>query len=232
MSKGDRDMSTRTERNTFFRKHHYRWVQIKGRWILLGPDGWGATEEEAEQAIQRRSEEACSPQQWAREMIAQRALVLDTETTGLNPARDEIIDIALVELDGTVLLDTLVQCQGPIPADATRIHGITKEKLEGCPAFPEMWEQLSPFLTRPLVIYNASYDVPMLAYGALRYGIHMARPDAYCLMAHYSDYRDASDRPYQSLENVCQELGIALGTHRALSDAQAARQVLLHLAEA
>ena len=222
-------MSTQEERNKILRKHHYRWQKIRGKWILLGPDGWRTTEEEAEQIIQRAGE-PLAPQQWAQQMLEQHALILDTETTGLDPARDEIIDIALVELDGTVVLDTLVQCQGAVPAAVTKLYGISKEMLEGQPTFPEMWQQLSPHLTRPLVIYTAAYDIPMLAYGALRYHIRMARPVAHCLMAHYAEYQGGPDGSYQRLEIACQKLEIGIGAHRALSEAQAARQVLLHIA--
>ncbi|HWS85074.1 MAG TPA: 3'-5' exonuclease [Ktedonobacteraceae bacterium] len=79
---------------------------------------------------------------------------------GLDLGTDEIIDLALVELDGTVVLNTLIRCQKPVPADATQVHGITNDMLRDQPSFSEVWEQLAPHLSRPLVIYNASYDVP------------------------------------------------------------------------
>ena len=222
-------MIDHTERNRWLRQHHYRWQQIKGSRILLGPDGWRATEHEAEDAIRQQTSHP-SPAQWAQDIIKQRPLILDTETTGLDLARDEIVEIALLELDGTVLLNTLVQCRGIIPNAATAIHGIAKEMLEGQPTFPEMWQQLSPHLSRPLVIYNAAYDVPMLAYGALRYGLRMARPNAHCLMCWYTEHSVGAMGSYQGLETACRAFGIEPGTHRALSDAEAARQVLLHLA--
>lgn len=222
-------MMTRTERNRWFRQHHYRWQQIKGTWILLGPDGWRATEQEAEQAIQQQTMRL-SPVQWAQDIIKRQPLILDTETTGLDLAKDEIIDLALVELDGTIVLNTLVQCQGIIPDDAIAVHGITNEMLQGQPTFSDMWQQLYPYLSRPLVIYNTAYDIPMLAYGALRYGLRMSRPDAHCLMCQYTEYRVGPTASYQRLETACQELEIEIGVHRALADAQATRQVLLHLA--
>ena len=222
-------MMNRTERNRWFRQHHYRWQQIKGSWILLGPDGWRATEHEAEDAIRQQTRHP-SPAQWAQEIIKRRPLILDTETTGLDLARDEVVEIALLELDGTVPLNTLVRCRGIIPEDATAIHGITNEMLQGQPNFPEMWQKLCPYLSRPLIIYNAAYDVPMLAYGALRYGLRMARPDAHCLMCRYTEYSVGATGSYQSLQMACQAFGIEAGNHRALSDAQATRQVLLHLA--
>lgn len=223
-------MTTYFERNRLFRQYHYRWQRIKDAEILLGPDGWRATEEEAEQAIQERQVACPSPVQWAQEIIQQRPLILDIETTGLSPANDEIIEIALLELDGTVVLNTLVQCRGNIPADAVAIHGISKEMLQGQPTFPEMWQQLLPHLSRPLVVYNTAYDIPMLAYNALRYRIRMPRPKAHCLMCWYTEYRAGIGAQYQSLTRACQEFGIEIGNHRALADADATRQVLLHLA--
>ncbi|QBD82847.1 3'-5' exonuclease [Ktedonosporobacter rubrisoli] len=224
-------MMTRGERNRWLRQHHYRWQQIKGAWILLGPDGWRATEQEAEQAILQRAAHP-SPAQWARDIIRRRPLILDSETTGLDPARDEIIELALVELDGSVVLNTLIQCQGVIPEDATAVHGITHEMLRGQPGFPEVWQQLQPYFSRPLVIYNAAYDIPMLAYGALRYRLRMSRPDAHCLMCQYTEYRVGSEGSYQRLEVACRDFGIEKSTHRALADAQATRHVLLCLAAA
>jgi len=32
-------MMSRTERNAFLRRYHYRWKEVKGSWILLGPEG-------------------------------------------------------------------------------------------------------------------------------------------------------------------------------------------------
>jgi DNA polymerase-3 subunit epsilon len=222
-------MMSRTERNRWLRQHHYRWQQIKGSWLLLGPDGWRVTEYEAEDAIRQETRRP-APAEWAREMIKQRPLILDTETTGLDLGMDEVVEVALLELDGTVLLNTLVRCRGIIPDGATEIHGITNEMLEGQPTFPEMWEELCPYLSRPLVIYHAAYDVPMLAYGALRYGLRMARPDAHCLMCRYTEFSVGAMGSYQSLQTACRAFGIAAGNHRALSDAEATRRVLLHLA--
>ncbi len=222
-------MITDARRSQWFRQHHYRWQRIKNTWLLLGPDGWRTNEQEAEIAIHQQTTRP-SPAQWAKDIIQRHPLILDTETTGLDPAKDEILELALVELDGTVVLNTLIQCRGIIPDDAIAVHGITNEMLHGQPTFPDLWQQLLPFLSRPLVIYNTAYDIPMLAYGALRYGLHMSRPDAHCLMCRYTEYRVGSTGSYQRLETACREFGIEIGTHRALTDAQATRQVLLHLA--
>ncbi len=224
--------TVRATRNARLRQHHYRWKQIKGKWFLIGPDGWRTTVEEAEQAIQNHENQPpVAPSQWARTMIAQNPLILDSETTGLEPAVHEIIDLALVELDGTVAFNSLIQCRNELPAEATRVHHITQEMLRDQPTFPEIWPQLSPLLTRPLVIYNAPFDILMLAYQAVSYDIRMQRPQAHCLMIQYINYCLDHYMLDHSLEGACHHFKVEPGTHRALADAQAARQVLLSMAE-
>ncbi len=178
-------------------------------------------------------------QSWAYNMVQHpQTLILDTETTGLGP-RAEVIEIAIVDIAGKILMDTLVQCQDPIPQDAVRIHGITKDMLEveKAPTFPQLWPELEPLLRdHKLVIYNADYDLSVIRGTARRYKIAlppMMAPS--CLMLHYSahvgDERWDGDYVYQKLITACREFKIEHTSHRALGDAEAARQVLLKLAE-
>lgn len=88
-------------------------------------------------------------------------VVLDTETTGLE--RGEICQIAIVEDTGRVFLDTLVKTRLPIPADATRIHGITDAMVKDAPTFQTLLPTLTEYLTgRNVIVYNAVYDRKML----------------------------------------------------------------------
>lgn len=230
-------MVSREERNALFRQHHYRWRKEKhGAWVLIGPNGHETTEQQAWQAIQEKQQHpSLHPQQWARQMQERRALVLDTETSGLE-AFHEVIELALVELDGTVVLNTLIACQGPVPVEATNIHGISKATLAGAPTFPDVWAQLTPHLDRDIIIFNARFDIPMLKQTAARYGIALPRLQSHCLMIQYFEYvtgarRSGNQREnYYSLDTACQHFNIPIGGHRALPDAQAAREVLLHLA--
>jgi DNA polymerase-3 subunit epsilon len=97
-------------------------------------------------------------------------LVLDTETTGLE--RGEIVQIAVVDATGNVLLDTLVKPGQPIPGDATRIHGIHDYDVQDAPS----WALISPALVklltgRDVVIYNAVYDRKMMHQSAEAAGL-------------------------------------------------------------
>jgi hypothetical protein len=62
--------------------------------------------------------------QCTREMPSDLTVVgLGTETTGID-GDAEVIEIAIIDIRGYVLLDTLIRPQGDIPAEATAIHGI------------------------------------------------------------------------------------------------------------
>lgn len=120
-------------------------------------------EEDARLAQEARHREVERLVAWAQEALADDSVVvLDTETTGLgDDAR--IVDIAVTDRHGAVLLDTLVDPRAPIPAEATDIHGITDAMVAGAPTFPEVLERLSEVLAgRHCLIYNAGYDIGRL----------------------------------------------------------------------
>lgn len=97
-------------------------------------------------------------------------VVLDTETTGLQVA--EICQIAIVGVDGDVLMDTLVKPVGRIPPDATRIHGITNADVSDAPRYSDIHQQIYDILNgRDVIVYNASYDRKMLHLSAQACGL-------------------------------------------------------------
>lgn len=85
-------------------------------------------------------------------------LILDTETTGLR-APAEIVQIAIIDPTGQVLLDTLIKPSRPIPADAIRIHGITNELVVGAPAWWLIADRVAGLIRgKNVITYNATYD--------------------------------------------------------------------------
>jgi DNA polymerase III epsilon subunit-like protein len=101
---------------------------------------------------------------WARDLVNQPDwVILDMETTGLGPDA-EVIELAVLDPMGRVLLDTLAQPQGRIPAEATTLHGITDADVASAPIFPTIWGRLRQVLSgRRVIIYNATYDIGVLA---------------------------------------------------------------------
>ena len=104
---------------------------------------------------------------WAREQLSQNDwVILDTETTGLYDA--EIVEIAIIERTEETLLDTLIKPSIPIPAEVTEIHGITDEMVADAPTFPQVYPRIDAALKKKrVIIYNASFDIKILAYWAL-----------------------------------------------------------------
>ena len=108
---------------------------------------------------------------WARDLLAGEFLVLDTETSGLNAGYHEIVQIAVINQAGDVLLDTYVQPQCPERliergdgVSASDINGITPDMLTAAPTWPEVAEQLRQIVAgKPVVIYNAAFDEAMIA---------------------------------------------------------------------
>ena len=98
-----------------------------------------------------------------------REIVLDTETTGMDPFKgDRIIEIGAVELVN--LMPTGRTCQiyinpeREIPADATAVHGITDEFVKDKPIFAACYMEFMDFIAADstLVIHNAEFDMKFL----------------------------------------------------------------------
>ena len=107
----------------------------------------------------------------ATKLLAAEPLILDTETTGLGDEA-EICEIAVIRHDGSVVLDTLVRPTGKIPADATRVHGITDADVRDAPSIDDVLDaRVRLFLaSHPIAIYNADYDLRLLRQSAAAAG--------------------------------------------------------------
>ncbi|MBZ9659736.1 DNA polymerase III subunit epsilon [Mesorhizobium sp. ESP-6-4] len=93
-----------------------------------------------------------------------RHIVIDTETTGLDVARDRIVEVGaveLVDLSPRRSFHAYYNPGIPVPAEATAVHGLTNEFLAAYPAFTP--GQLLEFLgDAPLIAHNAGFDVGIL----------------------------------------------------------------------
>ena len=92
----------------------------------------------------------------ARRLLELDLVIFDTETTGLGPDA-EIVEIAALKVDGTVLLDTLVKPRQFIPPDATAVHGITDEDAAGFPPIEAVLPHISG-RDQHLASYNFAFD--------------------------------------------------------------------------
>lgn len=169
--------------------------------------------------------------QKAREYLAMRPVFLDTETTGLDIGA-QIIEVCVVDHDGNVLVNNLVRPQGPIPADAMRIHGITDEMVRAAPTWPEVWPEVEGVLSgRYVGVYNADFDLRMLRQSHQRYGLPwlLSQGRFFDMMKLYADYKGF--QRWVTLEVAGRQCGIPLpNTHRAQADALLVRALLQYIA--
>lgn len=97
-----------------------------------------------------------------------RQVILDTETTGLNPATgDRIIEIGCVEIIDRRLTDRTfhyyINPERDIDAGAFAVHGLSREFLSDKPVFGNIVEQLIEFVDgAEIVIHNAAFDLGFL----------------------------------------------------------------------
>ena len=94
-----------------------------------------------------------------------RQIILDTETTGLDPATgDRLVEIACVETINTVMSGEIfhvyIDPQRDVPDEAFRVHGLSTEFLKGKPLFDQIVDDFLAFIgDAPLVIHNAEFDM-------------------------------------------------------------------------
>lgn len=96
-----------------------------------------------------------------------REIVLDTETTGLDPRSDRIIEIGCVELFNHLptgqVFHTYLNPRRDIAEEAFNIHGLSAEFLSDKPLFADIAEAFSAFISdSALVIHNAAFDMGFL----------------------------------------------------------------------
>jgi DNA polymerase-3 subunit epsilon len=97
-----------------------------------------------------------------------REIVLDTETTGLDPLQgDRLVEIGCIELVNRIpsgqTFHAYLNPERGMPAEAFAVHGLSEEFLKDKPLFATVADAFLGFLGEaPLVIHNASFDIGFL----------------------------------------------------------------------
>ena len=97
-----------------------------------------------------------------------REIILDTETTGLDPLRgDRLVEIGCLEIYNRMptgqTFHVYINPERDMPAEAFAVHGLSTEFLAGKPLFHEVVEEFLAFIANaPLVIHNASFDISFI----------------------------------------------------------------------
>ena len=101
-------------------------------------------------------------------------VALDLETTGLDSARDVIIEIGAVKFRGAKVLETFEKLVNPgraLTEFITRLTGITQEEVDRAPLMAEVAGQFKEFLgEHPLLGHNVSFDLGFLKQAGFNHG--------------------------------------------------------------
>lgn len=149
-----------------------------------------------------------------------RAVVLDTETTGLT---GQICELSIIDaLTGSVLFDSLIRPSCPIETQAAAVHGITEDDLASAPTLTQVWPAICWALGQSVITaYNADFDRGVLARSCAAARIEASELIESrrwrCIMRARAR---VENRRWQRLN----------AGHRALADTLAARAVLLDIA--
>ncbi len=173
----------------------------------------------------------------ARQKIEQKPVYIDTETTGLSRT-DEIVEISIIDHDGTELLSKLVKPSQAIPREAERIHGVSNHMVQNAQAWPILWPQIRAILYGRLIgAYNAEFDARMMEQSHQRYRLPWRENLTYVdVLKLFSEFRGEYDPVHGSyryfkLEEAGRYFNIPLpNAHRSTADALLTRAVLHSIA--
>lgn len=120
--------------------------------------------------LARRNSKTGRAAQQAETWLAVDPLFIDTETTGIDD-NDQVIEIAVVDKSGTVLLETRLRPSVEIQPGAQALHGISAENLVDAPT----WTETAPHLRRlfegrTVIAFNHHFDSRLLQQTAQAHG--------------------------------------------------------------
>ncbi len=130
--------------------------------------------------------------EWANLLDRDDVLILDTETTGVR-ADAEIVQLSAIRTTGATAFDAYVLPAGEVPAGASAIHGLTRERLMALGARPwiEHHETYATVLATVdvVLVYNLDYDVRLIRQTNQRYDMPHVPLQGRCIMKDYAAYR-------------------------------------------
>jgi DNA polymerase-3 subunit epsilon len=170
-----------------------------------------------------------------------RPLFLHLATSKRGP-QGEVVELAVLETDGSPLLEELVCPRGAIRPDMSAVHGITNELVRLAPSWAEVYPRIRlALLERRVVVYDGAACLGVLRHSTdltrLRWDIdEESFIDVAAVFARFHGQREAGSgrfRAYPMLE-AANMLGLnteTVGYRRSIEDAALLRSMLMALAQ-
>ena len=166
-----------------------------------------------------------------------REIILDTETTGLNPFQgDKIIEIAAIELIDHIITEKKFHCyinpERDIPETSQQIHNISYEMVKDKSIFKDIIDEFLSFIKNDsIIIHNADFDLKFLNYELSLCGFNNLQNN---IIDTLSIARSKYPRSSVSLDSLCKRFDVDLNErkekgHGALIDCYLLSDVYLEL---
>ncbi len=162
-------------------------------------------------------------------------VVFDTETTGLTPHKDELVQIGAVRVvKGKIVegerLEMFVNPGRPIPPASTRVHGITDDMVAGAPDAATAVSRFHEFVRGAVIVaHNAPFDMAFLHRHGKTLGLDWDHPMLDTVLLSAVVFGDSEKH---TLDALCARLGVTIPEdlrHTALGDAQATAEALCRM---
>lgn len=203
--------------------------------VLFPPDGTGPSSEDLDNLTLRRVKRFIPKSDT--DLYRVPLVVVDVETTGLDPKADQIIEIGAIKIMGFEPVDqfnSLIASSIPLTDDIIRITGITPKMLEGQPAMNGVLKNFLKFIEGSiLVAHNAEFDISMIKAACSRIGIDLEWP-IICTLKLAREFLPELEN--KKLDTLARHYNLKFEErHRAIGDIKVTcdvfRQILFHEAE-
>lgn len=171
-------------------------------------------------SLKKKKYRAYEWNKWEDFRLLRKYVVLDIETTGLSPDKEQIIEIAISKvMDGIVVdeLSSLVSPGKKLPPRVVKLTGLTDDDLATAPPFSKIAQQIVDFIGQDVILaHNAPFDLSFVTSALDRCNIDVD--------FQYIDTVQIARKAFPFLANhkldtLVKELGIAREqTHRAMDD--------------
>lgn len=155
-----------------------------------------------------------------------KTYILDTETTGIDKTRDEILSLAIVDLDGNELFHDFIKPRKKQSwPEAQLVNHISPDMVKSAKHLDERMDEISFLLDESALIigYNIDFDLAILRNS----GLPVVNHYTYDVMTRFAD-KHANGR-YKKLNEAASCYGYSFSPHNALDDAKATAHIFRNM---
>lgn len=159
-------------------------------------------------------------------------IIIDTETTGLDPARNALLQVSIIDDKNNILFDCHFKPSAEHYAgnllyswsNASKINNITPSDVENAPSFESKKDKIQNIINTSdvMLIYNAAFDIPFLQNNGITIPDNIEIIDVMLLFAEYYQEETQYDSyHWQKLTHAAKCSNYVYKPHNALEDCKA-----------